>query len=157
MPHFITKQGLKDLQDELKKLLEIDLPQTLAALTTAREDGDLKENAGYQTSLKVKDELTTRQQEIEEILKDYQIIDEEKQNTVGGSVVKVGSQVKIEYESTKVVQEIKIVGSSESDVLSGRISNESPLSIAILGKKAGQSAVFKSPNGKLSVKVIEIK
>lgn len=155
MPHYLTKQGLLDLQEELKKLLETDLPKTLAALNAARQDGDLRENAAYQTSLKIKDELTTRQQEIEEILKDYQLIEEDTSSTKN-KLVQLGSTVKIEYQEDKQTFEIKIVGSSESDILSGKISNESPIAESILGKKLGDIATFKTPTGKLSVKIIEI-
>lgn len=155
MPHYLTKQGLLDLQDELKKLLEVDLPSTLTALSTARQDGDLRENAAYQTSLKIKDDLTTRQQELEEILKDYEIIEEDK-STSKNKTVQLGSQIKIQYEEDKQVFEIKIVGSSESDILSGKISNESPIAEAVIGKKLNDVVTFKSPTGKLSVKIIEI-
>jgi|694.fasta_scaffold23521_10 transcription elongation factor GreA len=155
MSHYLTKQGLLDLQEELKKLLEVDLPKTLAALNSARQDGDLRENAAYQTSLKIKDELTTRQQEIEEILKDYQIIEEDTSSTKN-KIVQLGSTVKIEYQEDKQTFEMKIVGSSESDILSGKISNESPIAESILGKKLGDTTTFKTPTGKLSVKIIEI-
>jgi len=153
MPNLVTKHGLKDLEAELKKITEIDLPDCLKSVASAREEGDLKENAGYQTALKVKDELYSRIQEIEDVLNDYEIIDE----TVGDlKNVQVGSNVKIEYESDKSTMVVKIVGSSESDVITGKISNEAPLAQAILGKKVGQLASFKSPSGKLNVKILEI-
>ena len=155
MSHYLTKQGLLDLQEELKKLLEVDLPSTLAALSTARQDGDLRENAAYQTSLKIKDDLTTRQQELEEILKNYEIIEEDT-STSKNKTIQLGSQIKVQYEGDKQTFEIKIVGSSESDILSGKISNESPIAEAVLGKKLNDVVSFKSPTGKLFVKIIEI-
>jgi transcription elongation factor GreA len=153
MSNLVTKQGLKDLQDELNKIMEVDLPACLKSVAVSREDGDLKENAGYQTAMKVKDELYARIQEIEDILNDYELIDEDNHSI---KTVQVGNTVKIEYESDKSVMEIKLVGSSESDVISGKISNESPIALAIIGKKVGQTATFKSPSGKLNIKILEI-
>lgn len=156
MPHFLTKEGLKDLQDELKKIVDVDLPATLVSLNTAREDGDLKENAAYQTALKVKDDLTTRQQEIEEILKDYEII-EDVSSKSGSKTIQIGSTVVIKYQDEDQEITVKIVGSSESDVLTGKISNESPLANAIMGREKGDVCSFKSPSGKLTVKIIDVK
>jgi transcription elongation factor GreA len=156
MPNYITKSGLKDLEEELKKILDVDLPIILDAVNVAREDGDLRENAAYQTALKVKDELTTRQQELEEILKDYEIINEDTQGLTKIKVVQIGSSAKIEYQDSKSSFDIKIVGSSESNILKGKISNESPLAIALLGKKVNDTVSFKAPSGKLSVKILEI-
>jgi len=157
MSQFLTKKGLKDLQNELKKIVEKDLPETLASLNSAREDGDLRENAAYQTAVKVKDDLTTRQQEIEEILKDYEIIEEEDPNSKTKSkIVQLGTNLKVEYTDSNGVFEFQIVGSSESDVLANKISNESPIAEALLGRKVGDIVSFKSPSGKLSVKILEI-
>ena len=154
MAHYLTKTGLADLQKELHKIVEEDLPNTLAAISQAREEGDLKENAGYQTALKVKDELTTRQQEIEEILKDYEIIEES--TTKGNSTVNIGNRVKLLFVETKEEMEIFIVGASEANLLENKISNESPLVQAILEKAIGEEVSYKSPNGEVKVKILEI-
>lgn len=157
MPQFLTKKGLNDLQNELKKIVDIDLPTTLISLNTAREDGDLRENAAYQTAMKVKDDLTTRQQEIEEILKNYEIIIEEDSNSKNKStIVQLGTNLTVEYLDTKAVFSFQIVGSSESDILENKISNDSPIAEALIGRKAGDTVSFRSPSGKLSVKIIEI-
>jgi transcription elongation factor GreA len=157
MANILTKKGLQELQAELKKIVEIDLPQTLSSLNTAREEGDLKENAGYQTALKVKDELTTRQQEIEEILSNYELIDETKKPTKGVKTASIGSTIKVVYLDSDTEYTLTIVGSSESNILDDKISNESPLANAILGKKVGDKVTFKTPKGRLEVKLLEIK
>lgn len=154
MAHYITQQGLQEIQDELALLLEVKLPKTLQDINTAREEGDLKENAGYQTALKVKDELIVRQQELEEILSSYEIIDETAHSK--SKNVTIGSSVKVKYLHDNSEYSFRIVGSSESDPLSGKISNESPLASAILNKKVGAMAKFKSPKGKLEIEILEI-
>ncbi len=155
MPHFLTKKGLIEIEVELKKINEVDLPATLESVNSARQEGDLRENAAYQTALKVKDELTTRQQELEEILKDYQII--EQTVSKGAALVQLGSTVKVVYTEENLEYKFTIVGTSESDILANKISNESPIAQAILNKKVGDIAKFKAPKGKLEVKILEIK
>jgi transcription elongation factor GreA len=154
MAHYITKQGLEETRDELNVILEIKLPKTLQDINTAREEGDLKENAGYQTALKVKDELLARQQELEEILKDYQIIDETAHSK--SKNVTIGSNVKVKYLQDNIEYSFRIVGSSESDPLSGKISNESPLAMAIFDKSIGAKVKFKTPKGKLEIQILEV-
>jgi transcription elongation factor GreA len=153
MPHYLTKQGLQELQNEWNQIQEQDLPQTLESLNAARQEGDLKENAGYQTALKKKEELQARIGEIEEILKDYEIIDE-----AGGDSkkVQIGNTVKLLFLDLNKEMELRIVGTSEADVLENKISNESPLAQAILGKKVDQKVNFKSPQGEREVKILEI-
>jgi|YNPNPStandDraft_1061719.scaffolds.fasta_scaffold68820_4 Transcription elongation factor len=134
MPHLLTKEGLQALQEELTNIRDVLLPQVIASIEAARAQGDLRENADYEISLAKKLELEARLAEIEEILNDYQIID--SQDTQH-KVVKVGSSVKVQYLDTNKIFELKIVGASEANVLNFRISNESPLARAILGKSVG--------------------
>jgi transcription elongation factor GreA len=134
MPHLLTKEGLQALQQELTNIRDVLLPQVIANIEAARAQGDLRENADYEISLAKKLELETRLAEIEEILNDYQIID--SQDTQH-KVVTVGSSVKVQYLDTNKIFELKIVGASEANVLNFRISNESPLARAILGKSVG--------------------
>jgi transcription elongation factor GreA len=155
MPHFLTKKGLIELEVELKKINELDLPAILEAVNSARQEGDLRENAAYQTAQKVKDELTTRQQEIDDILKDYEII--EQKISKGAAIVQLGSTVKVVYPDESTEFTFTIVGTSESDILANKISNESPIAQAILNKKVGDVAKFKAPKGKLEVKILDIK
>ncbi len=134
MPHLLTKEGLQDLQEELANIKDVLLPQVIANIEAARAQGDLRENADYEISLAKKLELEARLTEIEEILNDYQIIDSQDTQR---KVVEVGSSVKVQYLDTNQVFELRIVGASEANVLNFRISNESPLARAILGKPVG--------------------
>ena len=134
MPHLLTKEGLQALQEEFANIKDVLFPQVIASIEAARAQGDLRENADYEISLAKKLELEARLAEIEEILNDYQIID--SQDTQH-KVVKVGSSVKVQYLDTNKIFELKIVGASEANVLNSRISNESPLARAILGKSVG--------------------
>lgn len=157
MAYYLTKKGLQDLEEELKKIVDIDLPKALEEINTARSEGDLRENAGYQSAIKVKDELTARQQEIEEVLKSYEIIEEDNSSTkVRKTTVQIGVTVKIIYTESKLEYTAQIVGTSESNMLNNKISNESPLAIAIMNKKVGDKATFKTPSGRLEVKILEI-
>ena len=134
MPHLLTKEGLQALQEEFANIKDVLLPQVIASIEAARAQGDLRENADYEISLAKKLELEARLAEIEEILNDYQIID--SQDTQH-KVVKVGYSVKVQNLYTNKIFELKIVGASEANVLNSRISNESPLARAILGKSVG--------------------
>lgn len=153
MPYYLTKPGLKSLQEEQKRISEIDLPQTLASINEAREAGDLKENAAYQTALKVKDELNVRLNEIEEILGDFEIIEEGKGSN---KTVQIGNTVKVQFIETEKTVQFKIVGTSESDILTNKVSNEAPIARAVIGKNLNEKVTYKSPNGKIEVKILEI-
>jgi transcription elongation factor GreA len=134
MPNFLTKEGLAELQAELKEINEVLLPQTVDIIEAARSQGDLRENADYEIARNRKDELERRVIEIEDILADYELIE-----TGSGSKTKVqmGSRVKVQYLHDNSTFEMQIVGASEADVLDSRISNESPLAKAVLGKEVG--------------------
>ncbi len=154
MSHLITQNGLEELVLELKKIKEKDLPSTLESLNLARKEGDLKENATYQTALKVKDELEYRISEIENILNDYEII---KEGISKNNKVSLGSNVKIELLNQKQILEVQIVGSSESNILKFKVGNNSPLVNAILNKTVGDILEYRSPSGKVKVKILEVK
>jgi transcription elongation factor GreA len=155
MSNFLTKEGLEQMiarRDEINNKL---LPQITTDVNNARDQGDLKENAGFQTALKVRDELVAELSQIDEVLNSsYQLIDSTEDSK---GLVRLGSTVKIQFVETKTEQTIKIVGSSESNILEGKISNISPLAEAILGQKAGAVCKFKSPQGETQVKILEIK
>jgi transcription elongation factor GreA len=153
MTNYLTKEGLAELQAELKQILEIKLPEVLESINRARAEGDISENAALDSANFERDKLVARQAEIEESLMNYEIIED---STTPSNTVKIGSLVKLVYSSTNQEFTLKIVGSSEADAIAGKISNESPLAQAILGKKEGQEASFKSKLGKMSVKILQI-
>lgn len=153
MAYLLSKQGLEELQKELNKIQKVDLPEVLVSLNSAREEGDLKENAGYQSAIKAKEELEARVAELESILNDYEIIEEDK---IDNKTVQVGNTVSLKLIDLNIENTIKIVGTSESNSLENKISNESPLALAILGKKINDIATYKAPRGQTKVKILKI-
>lgn len=153
MAHLITKQGLEDLQAEYKKIIEIDLPSILDSLEKAKAEGDLSENAALDASKIDLDRVNTRKNELEEVLADFEIIDE---SIIDKNKVQIGNSVEIRYLEDNEVLTVKIVGSSESNILDFKISNESPLAKAILGKKKGSKSKFKHRNQEIEVEILNI-
>lgn len=159
MANFVTKQGLEDLKKEYDIVINVKIPKNLEQLNAALELGDLRENSERDTTLTEQERLNIRKQEIEDILNDYTLIDEETELAgKGKSVIRIGSHVKIEYTDREEIYEVKIMGSSEADVLSEiiKISNESPLANAIIGKTTGDKVTFKVKNKIHAVKILEI-
>jgi transcription elongation factor GreA len=124
-------------------------------LKEARAFGDISENAEYDAAQNEQAELQVEIENLEEVLRNAEIIDYSSQDT--DSVI-VGSVVKLKNLVTDGEEEYLIVVTSESDVFSGKISNESPLGAALIGCKAGDSVEFELPNGnKASYEILEIK
>jgi transcription elongation factor GreA len=155
MSNYLTQDGLNQLIARKTEIESKLLPAIQIDITTARDQGDLKENAGFQTALKVRDELVSELAQIEDVLNSQYTIIEEKANQ--NNFVALGNTVTVEYLATKTKQVFKIVGTSESNVLEGKISNLNPLAESILGKAAGDKCEFKSPSGMIQVKILEIK
>jgi transcription elongation factor GreA len=148
MTNYITKEGLKELQDELKHITEVELPKILDAINKALKDGDLRENAALDSSKLERDNLVARENEIHEIIKEG--------SGVSGGTVKIGSHVNIQYTDDNSEYKLFIVGSSESDATIGKISNESPLAGAILGKKQGDKVALQLGDKNLEIIIKEI-
>jgi len=154
MTNYLTKEGLDELQSELKEINEVRLPETLESINRALAEGDVSENSGLDAAKIEREKLVARQNELEEILNNYEIIDESKASK--SSSIKIGSNVKIQYLSDNSIFELKIVGSSEADILENKISNESPLAKSVLGKKPGEESSFKLKNNPIKIKILEI-
>lgn len=146
----VTQAGLDELKEELARLIASrgDIAQKIA---TAREFGDLTENAEYDAAREEQGLMETRIMEIEDIIKNAKII-----SANGTTTVQVGSTVAIVDEGgTKL--EYMIVGPVEADPLEGKISDESPIGAAVLGKKKGESFTVETPRGKKTYKIESIK
>ena len=155
MSNYLTKDGLNQLQTRKKEIEGNLLPAIQIDITTARDQGDLKENAGFQTALKVRDELISELAQIEDVLNSQITIIDDK--AIKSNVVGIGNTVTVEYVVNKTKQTFKIVGTSESNVLENKISNLSPLAESILGQASGAICDFKTPSGMIQVKILEIK
>lgn len=140
----LTEEGLKNLQDELYQLKNVDRVKNITALQEARAQGDLSENADYDAAREEQAQIAARISTIEKILKNYELIQDGANN--------LGKWVKIEFldledEDEPSVEVYKIVGTLEADPLRQLISNESPLGSAIVNHKVGDKVYVKSESG----------
>ncbi len=133
---YVTEEGLKKLQDEYDNLVHVVREEVKAELAEARSQGDLSENADYDAARDKQAEVEHRIQELENMLQvgHYELINSKKK---GKKNVQIGSTVKLLFQDTKEEETYQIVGSTEADPLNGKVSNETPLSQAILGSKVG--------------------
>lgn len=140
----LTEEGLKNLQDELYQLKNVERVKNITALQEARAQGDLSENADYDAARDQQAQIAARIATIEKILKNYEIIKDGANN--------LGKWVKIEFldledEDEPAIAVYKIVGTLEADPLRQLISNESPLGSAIVNHKEGDKVYVKSESG----------
>lgn len=150
---YLTNEGFLEIEEELNNLKEVKRPEIIKALKDARSLGDLSENADYDAARNEQAQIEGRIQELEKILETAEIIEKKSNGKVG-----IGSTVVIEYDDDPDdTEEYMIVGSKEADPSNNKISNQSPLAIAIMNAKVGQVCNVESPNGTYTVKVLEIK
>ena len=151
-PTFVTLEGLQKLRDELDYLKVTKRKEVAEALKQAKAFGDLSENSEYDEAKNEQAEVERHIAELEDILKNIEIISatDKKNHVTVGSSVKV-YDLDFEEEVTYA-----IVGSTESDPLENKISDESPIGRALLGKKPGEEAVADTPGGSVRMKVLEI-
>lgn len=146
----LTKEGIQELEAELKTLVAERGP-IAERIKTAREFGDLAENAEYTAARAEQEQTEGRIAEIEHILQNVQVIKKPK----GDSKVQLGSTVKLKGDGDKAKQ-FQVVGTVEADPLNGKISDESPIGKALLGKKVGDTVEIQTPADTTSYKVVEI-
>lgn len=141
----ITAEGKAELEKELDELKarRAEIAEKIAA---ARDYGDLSENAEYDAAREEQSIVETRVIEIEDILQNFELITPKKSGTVH-----VGSTVELKNGKTVTY---KVVGPVEADPLAGKISNESPIGAALMGKKAGDKVTIKTPRGETTYTVI---
>jgi len=149
MSNYVTPEGLVKLKEQLEET-KLRLKSVSVKIKEAREMGDLSENAEYHEAKNEQSFLVGKEQELELKIKNAQII---KKNTKTDSVV-VGCTVEIEEDGEKMKYEI--VGSDESDPLSGRISLDSPIGSALIGHKKGDVVEVKTPAGVSKCKIVSI-
>lgn len=150
--HFITMKGLEKLKEELEDLKTNVRPQIIEQIKEARAQGDLSENAEYQVAREKQGQVEARIKELEYLVENSVIIEEGVSDTIT-----IGSTFEIEYVDDNEKEEYKIVGSTEADPFESKISNESPIAQAVLGKKKGDIVSVSSPSGSYEVKIVDIK
>ena len=151
--NILTYEGLKKLEDELQDLKVVKRKEVADKIREAREQGDLSENAEYDAAKDEQRDIELRIEEIEKILKNAEVVVEED---VDLEQINIGCNVRIYDVEFEEELEYKIVGSTEANSLKGYISNESPLGIALLGKKKDAIVEVESPAGMIQYKIIDI-
>lgn len=150
--HYLTAEGWEKLKNELEELKGPRREDLATRLREAISMGDLSENADYHKAKEDQAFLEGRINEIEHILQNARLIEE---NVGKRTVVDIGAQVTIQ-EADYPPETYLLVGAAEADPRNGRISHESPIGKAIMGKKAGDQVVAQTPAGPLNLKVLEI-
>lgn len=150
---FMTAEGKKQLEERLKDLKVNGRAEMAEKIRVAREFGDLSENAEYDIAKEEQAKMEAEIIEIEAKLRNVQIIDEK----VKGDKADVGSKIEIKDVKTGAVFNYTIVGTHESNPMEGRISNESPIGKAVLGKRKGAEVLVKAPMGDAVYKIVDIK
>lgn len=150
---YVTQEGLQKLQDEYNNLVHVVREEVKRELAEARAMGDLSENADYDAARDRQAQVESRITELEVMLNHVELIDTA---SASKQAVSIGSTVTLEILDLKEKQEYTIVGSTEADPLNGKLSNETPLAMAILNHGAGETVEV---NAKISysVKILEIK
>lgn len=151
--NILTYEGLRKLEEEVQDLKVNKRREIAQKIKEAREQGDLSENAEYDAAKDEQRDIEARIEEIEAILKNAEVVVEDE---VDLDKISVGCKVRILDTEFDEELEYKIVGSTEANSLKGKISNESPLGRALLGKTVGEVVKVEAPVGELSYKVLEI-
>lgn len=152
--NILTYEGLKALEDELQDLKINRRKEVADKIKEAREQGDLSENAEYDAAKDEQRDIELRIEEIDNILKNAEVVVEED---VDVNTINIGCKVKIRDMEFDDIMEYKIVGSTEADCLNGKISNESPVGIALIGSKVGDTIKVESATGDMiEYEILEI-
>ena len=148
-----TKQGYQDLVDELKYLKLTRREEIKEQIAVARGFGDLSENAEYDEARNEQAKVEARIQELEALIENAEIIDESNMDV---RAISLGSVVKLYDEDFEEEITYSIVGSNQADPLDQKISDQSPIGRALMGKKAGDRVTVTAPAGELHFKVLEV-
>src|SRR3989344_1934261 len=150
---YLTKEGFEEIKKEYKNLVDVERSKIAERIKSAREMGDISENAEYESARERQAFLEGRISELESILSDYKIIDEKKAK-IAADFISIGAMVKVECDGE--VDKFKIVGSVEANPIKNLISNESPVGQALLGSKVGDVIEVTTPVVKLKYKILEV-
>ncbi len=142
---YITKERQKELMEELEQLKTVERKKIAEQLEYARSLGDLSENAEYHDAREKQGELEAKIEYIESILNTAEIIRNKKSDTVI-----IGSKVTLQKEGSKTIVEYELVSSNQADMRTNKLSHESPIGEAILGKKVDDTITIKTPNGQIT-------
>ncbi|MCK0126307.1 transcription elongation factor GreA [Gelidibacter sp. F2691] len=148
----LTRAGHTALNDELKQLKSVERPAIIEAIASARELGDLKENAEYHSAREKQGFIEGRIKELEGILSLAEVIDPANMS----GTVKFSATVTIVDEDTDEEKTYQIVGEPEADIESGKLNIKSPLARALIGKEEGDSVEVRTPGGEKAYEILNI-
>lgn len=149
----LTKVGYLALEEELKHLKAVERPNIIAAISEARAQGDLSENAEYSSAKEKQSFIEGRIQDLEAVISRAQVIDVSQTKT---DVIRFGATVQVVDEDTDEEKQYQIVGDYEADIEKNKISLSSPLAKALIGKEVGDTAEYMAPGGKKSFEILDI-
>jgi len=149
----MTAAGLQRLEEELKRLKNVERPNVIRAIAEAREHGDLSENAEYHAAKDQQGFIEARVAELEDKVGRAQVIDVK---ALSGDTVKFGAMVRVADIDADREVEYQIVGEDESDVRTGRLSVSSPLARALIGKSVGDEVEVVTPGGRRGYEILSI-
>lgn len=149
----ITKQGYEKLKSQIENLKNIERPNIIKQIAVARELGDLRENAEYQTAKDRQGFIEAQISDLEDKFLRAEIVDISNEKS---TKVKFGATVTLENTTNNKKVAYKIVSEFESDIDSGLISNVSPVARALIGKEAGDEVEIKTPSGIISYEIIAV-
>ncbi len=150
MSKYLTLEGLKKVKKELDYLINVERKEIAKRIRHAASFGDLSENAAYDEAKDAQGFLEEKIRRLKKVLSQAQVIKKEKSGKV-----QIGSIVYLKSENNKK-QKFQIVGSEEVDIMKGRISQESLIGSALLGKSKGEKIKIKTPEGKIEYEILEV-
>jgi len=150
---YFTEEGLKNLLNELNHLKTVERPSITKQIAEARDKGDLSENAEYHAAKEAQGHLESKIAKMEEVAGNARLIDESK---LDASKILILSIIKLKNIATEDEMTYKLVAENEADLKKGKISVDSPIGKGLLGKKKGDIAKIKVPNGIMEFEIMEI-
>ncbi len=153
MSEYVTQETFDKMREELQHMKGVDRPAASRAIGEAREKGDLKENAEYDSAKEAQGMLEARIKQLEGVIANAKIVDP---STIDTSKVAILTKATITNLATKKTVTYQIVGEKEADLKAGKISASSPIGKGLLGKAKGEIAEIQAPNGLMKFKVVKI-
>jgi transcription elongation factor GreA len=150
----LTEDGYHKLKEEIEYLSSEKRREVAERIKEAREFGDISENSEYDDAKNEQAQVEARIQTLEQKLRNARVVDTEHVST---ETVSIGNKVKLRNTANKETIEYSIVGSAEADPREGRLSNESPVGKAVLGRKKGEKVTIPAPRGALEYQIVSIK
>jgi len=150
---YLTKEGVAELKKEFEELTKVKRPDVLGRVSQARNLGDLSENAEYVAAREELSFIDGRIEELEELLKQATLIREDHQSS-GKRTVKLGSKVTLHKDGKREV--FTVVGEWEADPIEKKISHESPLGKALIGRRVGDKVTVEAPAGHIHYSIVAV-